>query len=160
MAEAIPVELQKTEQGWQLLRDGEPYLIRGAGGTHSLQLLAAAGGVHRLPRQIGVKRAMGMILTGRRVSAEEGQQLGFVNAVVPVADLMAEARRWAEMILECAPLSVRASKECVLDGLGIPELEKAMSAHYPTARTLFHSDDFVEGPRAFAEKRPPKWKGC
>ncbi len=122
-------------------------------------LLAAAGGVHRLPRQIGMKRAMGMILTGRRVSAEEGLQLGFVNDVVPAGELMSAARRWAEMILECAPLSVRASKQCVLQGFGNPELEKAMTAHYEAAATLYRSEDFKEGPRAFAEKRPPQWKG-
>lgn len=122
-------------------------------------LLAGAGGVHRLPRQIGLKRAMGMILTGRRVSAAEGLQLGFVNDVVPAGELMAAARRWAEMILECAPLSVRASKQCVLDGIDIPGLEKAMTAQYEEVDTLFRSEDFVEGPRAFAEKRPPQWKG-
>ncbi len=122
-------------------------------------LLAAAGGVHRLPRQIGMKRAMGMILTGRRVSAEEGLQLGFVNEVVPAGDLMPAARRWADSILECAPLSVRASKQCVLNGLHEPELEKAMKGHYDEVGTLFKSEDFVEGPLAFTEKRPPQWKG-
>ena len=100
-----------------------------------------------------------MILTGRRVSAEEGLQLGFVNEVVPAGELMAAARRWADMILECAPLSVRASKQCVMEGLGIPELEESMAAPYEAASTLFRSEDFVEGPRAFAEKRPPQWKG-
>ncbi|MFQ5418169.1 MAG: enoyl-CoA hydratase-related protein, partial [Myxococcota bacterium] len=61
-------------------------------------LAALAGGMQRLPQQIGLKHAMGMLLTGRRVSAEEGYRLGFVNEVVPRAELMAAARRWAEQI--------------------------------------------------------------
>jgi acetyl-CoA C-acetyltransferase len=69
-------------------------------------LAAMAGGMHRLPRQIGMKQAMGMLLTGRRVSATEGKELGFVNEVAAPGELMASARRWAEQIMECAPLSV------------------------------------------------------
>jgi crotonobetainyl-CoA hydratase len=121
-------------------------------------LAALAGGVHRLPRQIGLKRAMGMILTGRRVSAREGLELGFVNEVVPAPELMAAARRWADEILECAPLSVRASKQAVLAGEGRP-LEQAMSMRYEGLAQMVKSEDFVEGPRAFAAKRRPKWKG-
>jgi crotonobetainyl-CoA hydratase len=121
-------------------------------------LAAVAGGVHRLPRQIGLKRAMGMILTGRRVSAREGLELGFVNEVVPAPELLAAARRWAGAILECAPLSVRASKEAALAGLDRP-LDEAMSARYEGLARMVRSEDFLEGPRAFAEKRPPQWKG-
>ena len=122
-------------------------------------LAALAGGLHRLPRQIGLKRAMGMILTGRRVSADEALQLGFVNEVVPHAELLAAARRWADMILECAPLSIRASKEVATKGLDIAGLEDAYTARYECLRTLFKSEDFLEGPRAFVEKRKPEWKG-
>ncbi len=124
-------------------------------------LAALAGGLHRLPRAIGVKRAMGMILTGRRVSAAEGAQLGFVNEVVAPGELMAAARRWAAQICEASPMSVRASKAAVLKGLDEPSLEAAIKAQggYPEVAALRHSADFVEGPKAFAEKRPPKWSG-
>jgi len=122
-------------------------------------LAALAGGLHRLPRQIGVKRAMGMILTGRQVPAEEGKELGFVNEVVPAADLMAAAKRWAGLIMECSPMSIRASKEAVYKGLDIANLNEAVTGKYPAVAALFKSEDLIEGPRAFAEKRKPNWKG-
>jgi enoyl-CoA hydratase/carnithine racemase len=122
-------------------------------------LAALAGGIHRLPRQIGLKQAMGMLLTGRRAPAEEGWRLGFVNEVVPRGESLAAARRWAEQILECSPLSVRATKAAALAGLGTPSLEEAMNGRYEALHRLLKSDDFVEGPRAFAEKRPPRWTG-
>jgi enoyl-CoA hydratase/carnithine racemase len=122
-------------------------------------LAALAGGVHRLPRQIGLKHAMGMLLTGRRVSAEEGLRLGFVNEVVPPGELMAASRRWAEQILECSPMSVRATRQAALRGLEHASLEEAMNARYPAIGELIKSQDFVEGPLAFAQKRPPKWQG-
>jgi len=124
-------------------------------------LAALAGGLHRLPRTVGVKRAMGMILTARRVSAKEGLELGFVNEVVAPGELMAAARRWAGLIAECSPMSIRASKAAVMKGLDEPSLEAAIKGQnrYPDVAALFRSADFVEGPRAFAEKRPPAWTG-
>ena len=121
-------------------------------------LAALGGGIHRLPRQIGLKHAMGMLLTGRRVSAREGHALGFVNEVVPASELLPAARRWAASILECAPLSVRATKQAALAGLDRP-LSEAMSAQHEGIARLVRSEDFLEGPLAFAEKRPPQWKG-
>jgi len=122
-------------------------------------LLAGAGGVHRLPRSIPLKQAMGMMLTGRHVPAEEGLALGFVNEVVPQADLMDTAKKWAAMILECSPLSIRATKEAAYAGFSEDSLEAAIKAVYPGTEAMRNSEDFVEGPLAFSEKRKPNWKG-
>jgi crotonobetainyl-CoA hydratase len=121
-------------------------------------LAALGGGLGRLPREIGVKRAMSMILTGRRVGADEALGLGFVNEVVPANELMSAARRWAGLIAECSPMSIRASKQSVYRGLDL-ELADAVKADHPAIRELFASEDFIEGPKAFAEKRAPNWKG-
>ena len=120
--------------------------------------MAEAGGVHRLPRHVPLKLPMGMILTGRHVPAAEAARIGLVNEVVPQAGLMAAAERWASEILECSPLAVQGSKQAALQGLGRP-LAEAMAAQYPLVQRLFTSEDVVEGPRAFAEKRKPVWKG-
>ena len=122
-------------------------------------LAALAGGIHRLPRQIGLKNAMGMLLTGRHVDAEEGLRLGFVNEVAPHAKLMDTARRWADEIAACAPLSVRASKQAAMQGLDAPSLKAAAEGRYDAIRDMIKSSDFQEGPRAFAEKRKPRWQG-
>src|SRR5437868_4873756 len=80
-------------------------------------LAALAGGLHRLPRQIGMKRAMGMILTGRHVTAREGFELGFVNEVVPKGEALRAAERWAETICQNSPMSIRASKQAINKGM-------------------------------------------
>ena len=122
-------------------------------------LAALAGGIHRLPREIGMKQAMSMLLTGRRVPAVEGQQLGFVNEVVPEGQALTAAKQWAAQILECAPISVRASKEAAMQGMAAESLEVAIKGRYDQIAALYASEDFIEGPRAFSEKRAPNWNG-
>ena len=98
-------------------------------------LAAGAGGMQRLSRMIPLKKAMGMMLTGRHVPAKEGYELGFVTEVVPHAELMTAARRWASDILACSPMSVRATKQVVMRSLDVPALEMAMhNQHYPGLR--------------------------
>jgi enoyl-CoA hydratase/carnithine racemase len=123
-------------------------------------LAALAGGLQRLPRTIGIKRAMGMILTARHVSAKEGFELGFVNEVVPQGEALAAAERWAEAICKNSPMSIRASKQAIRKGLEVP-FEQAMvdQRDYPAVKAMAASQDYIEGPKAFSEKRPPKWLG-
>ena len=123
-------------------------------------LAALAGGLQRLPRQIGLKRAMGMILTARHVSAREGHELGFVNEVVPAGEALAAAERWAETICKNSPMSIRASKQAIQMGMAV-SLEQAITEQreYPAVKAMAASQDYIEGPKAFSEKRPPQWRG-
>ncbi len=122
-------------------------------------LMAAAGGAQRLPRQVPLKVAMGMMLTGEPITAARALELGLVNEVVPLAELHAAANRWAEKVLACSPLSVRATKQAALDSLDKPLRDAIAVTNYPAVLELFRSEDALEGPRAFAEKRKPVWKG-
>lgn len=123
--------------------------------------VALGGGLHRLVRQAPLKQAMGMILAARRVNAAVGFRMGFVTEVVPDADFSATTAAWCRDILRASSVSVRASKELVRLGLAEPDVETAMRAQpdYAAFRAWRTSADAAEGPRAFAEKRPPRWQG-
>jgi enoyl-CoA hydratase/carnithine racemase len=123
-------------------------------------LLADDGGVTLLPRRIPYHLAMGLILTGELISAPEAYRLGLVNEVVPSPELMPAAERWAAAILECAPLAVQAAKQAVRSTLHMsPASAQEALEWLPAVRRLRSSEDYIEGPRAFAEKRRPCWRG-
>jgi enoyl-CoA hydratase/carnithine racemase len=123
--------------------------------------VALGAGMHRLARQIGLKQAMGLILTGAIIDAEEASRLGIVNELVEHDALEASVNSWCEKILRCAPLATRASKETVMRGLDEPSLEQAMrhQANYLAFKNWYGSRDRIEGASAFAEKRAPDWAG-
>ena len=122
-------------------------------------LIAGAGGVHRLPRHVPLKRAMGMMLTARRISAQEAYDLGLVNEIVPLSEVVPTAKKWANEILEAAPLSVRASKQMAYEGLDWP-LSNALQRRYSEENKFLGSADMREGPLAFSEMRKPNWIGA
>ncbi|MDE2735259.1 MAG: enoyl-CoA hydratase-related protein [Gemmatimonadota bacterium] len=121
-------------------------------------LLADAGGIHKLVRRLPWSAAMQLILTGELILAEEARRIGLVNQVVPAEGLQAAAEQWVEAILACAPLSLQAGKEAAVQGLELP-LWEAVNMRFPLAERMYESEDFIEGPKAFAEKRKPVWKG-
>jgi enoyl-CoA hydratase/carnithine racemase len=123
--------------------------------------LAALGGgaLQRLARQMPMKEAMWLVLTGRRIGAQDARRIGLVNEVVPRGAALERARELARDLLACAPLSLEASKQVMHLSLAEPDLPAAMRRRYPAAERMLASEDAREGPRAFAEKRKPRWLG-
>ena len=126
-----------------------------------LGMVADSGGVLRLPRRLPRAIALEMLLTGRRMGALEAARWGLVNRVVAPDQLLETAQALAQEMVLAAPLALAAVKELVnaTEGQTIEAayttLRKADLPHY---RAMLRSDDAAEGPRAFAEKRPPRWQ--
>jgi crotonobetainyl-CoA hydratase len=116
------------------------------------------GGMVLLQRQVPFHVAMGIMLTGRRVSAREMERHGLVNEVVPRADLDAAVARWSEQVLAFAPLSLRSIKQVVRRTAHLSAAE-AQAARLPALMEALDSRDGEEGVRAFREKRAPVWEG-
>ena len=116
------------------------------------------GGMTLLQRQIPYRQAMAMLMTGRRVSAREGLEMGLVNEVVPRAELDAAVERWVQALLACAPLSLQAIKQVVKRTSTLSPAD-AQALRLPALVAALQSEDANEGVRAFQEKRKPVWSG-
>jgi enoyl-CoA hydratase/carnithine racemase len=121
-------------------------------------IIPAAGGTQRLPRSVPLAFALELLLTGDRFDAQTALRFGLVSRVVPQAELMPTAEAIAGRILECGPLAVRAIKQAVLRGREM-SLEDGLRLEGQLAGPIFGTEDAREGPRAFAEKRKPAYKG-
>jgi enoyl-CoA hydratase/carnithine racemase len=122
-------------------------------------IVPANGGTQRLPRQLPYAIAMEMLLYGKPLDAATALHFGLLNRVVPMAELRATAQEYAERLCsESAPLAVRAIKQAVLRGLALP-IDQAIAMESMLGHIIRETEDAKEGPRAFAERRPPVWKG-
>lgn len=120
-------------------------------------LFAGGGSTVRLPRQIPYALAMELLLTADMVDAERALTMGLVNRVVAADQLMDTAYDYAERIAANAPLAVFATKQSAVEGLAL-DLESAYANETRHSNRVFATEDAKEGPRAFAEKRPPQWQ--
>ncbi len=121
-------------------------------------LVPGGGGVQRLPRLVPLGLALELLLTGDMIDAQEAYRIGLVNKVVPMKDLMPTAEKIARKMCDNGPLTVRAIKESAMRGLDIP-LEQALRVNSLLTHINHTTEDSMEGPKAFIEKRKPHYKG-
>jgi len=123
-----------------------------------LGIIPGGGGSQRLARVIGKQRAMELVLTGRRVDAEEAGRLGFVNAVVKKKELLEHATELAQVVARRPPIAVRLGKQAVLAADEMP-LAGGLDHERRLYEIAMATEDRVEGMSAFLEKRKPNFRG-
>jgi enoyl-CoA hydratase len=121
-------------------------------------LFAGGGSTVRLPRQIPFPAAMEFLLTAEALPASRALEVGLINEIVPEDELWDRAVEWARRIAANAPLAIQATKESVLRGMAL-DLAAAYESESDISHRIVATEDAREGPRAFAEKRPPVWRG-
>jgi enoyl-CoA hydratase/carnithine racemase len=121
-------------------------------------ILPGAGQTKRLPEVVGLGNALWLLLSAQRIPAADAWRIGLVNRVVPQGEALAAAMEWAQILASQGPLAVRATKRAALGGLSLPVAE-ALRLEAELGRPLMASEDAAEGLRAFAEKRPPVFRG-
>ena len=122
----------------------------------ALAIIPGAGGTQRLPRLVGLAKAKELIFTAARLSADEAEQIGLVNAATD--DLEAETERLVSAILRCGPLALRSAKTAIEAGFDAG-LEEGLRIEQTAYQVIIPTDDRLEALAAFAEKRPPEFKG-
>lgn len=123
-----------------------------------LGIIPGGGGTQRLSRLIGPGRAKDLILTGRRLNAAEAFSIGLVNRLAPEGRLLDAAHSLAEAIVENAPVAVSTAKHAIDEGVAL-ELDAALALELQKYEAVLQTEDRLEGLRAFAEKRPPVFRG-
>ena len=123
-------------------------------------LLADEGGVVKIFRRVPYHLAMGIVLTGKIFDVDEALRIGLVNEKAPKDGLMDAVSRWVEEILQCSPLAVQAAKQVAKTSLDLNQ-DTALNRMdtLDRVKALRWSEDYIEGPLAFAEKRKPVWTG-
>lgn len=123
----------------------------------ALGLIPGYGGSQRTTRLLGKGMAMYLCLTGETIDAREALRIGLVERVVPLAELLTEAKRIGNAIASKAPLAISACKRAINNGAHL-SIDDALELEALEFGTLVDTDDFAEGTRAFLEKRKPAWK--
>ncbi len=123
----------------------------------NLGIMPGWGATQRLPRFIPRAKAAELVFTGKPINAQEAYRIGLVNEVVPKAELMARAQKWAEDLCQVSPLAVRAAKEAMIRGYSLP-LDEGIKLEGALFSYLLGTEDFQEGRDAFLNKRKPQFK--
>ncbi|HEV8595148.1 MAG TPA: enoyl-CoA hydratase-related protein, partial [Thermoplasmata archaeon] len=124
----------------------------------NIGIIPGGGGSQRLPRLVGLGKALELILTGDRIPAGEALRIGLVDAVVPHEELEARTMDLAGKIASKSPAAVRLAKAAVKASANMP-LDQGLRYEQSLFSVVFSTEDKEEGVRAFQEKRPPKWTG-
>ncbi len=124
-----------------------------------LAIIPGNGGTQRLPRIVGVAKAMELILLGKKITAEEGLKIGVVNAIAPVGQVMSVARGWAAKFMESGPIALKQAKKVIREGMERVILEQALELETEAYKNCLYSKDRLEGLKAFSEKRKPVYRG-
>ncbi len=123
-----------------------------------LGFMSGSGGTQRLPRLVGLPKALEICLSGELYDAAECYRIGLVNQLVPYNHLIPAGEKMAQSFLKGAPLALRYIKEAIYKGLDMP-LEQGIRYESDLQSMVMQTEDAKEGPKAFVEKRPAEWKG-
>jgi enoyl-CoA hydratase/carnithine racemase len=119
--------------------------------------LVPLAGMHLLPRQVGSKTAMAMLLAGKQLAAAEALALGLINEVTPPGGALDAARTLAQRVLKGSPKAIATCLDIARRSAAVPDVQEALRGRYESLDALRRSEDFIDGPKSFAERRTPSW---